>query len=245
MVASPSPCGRYCAVGQRDDGTSVAVPLRCNSWLCRRCAPRLKRRLLSRLQGTQAHTFMTLTANPSAWPSPGVALDVMGAAIPHLFKRIRRRVAPASVEYMLVWEYTAKGWPHAHLLLRGPYIPRRWLSRVWEELTAAPIVDLRAVTTSTAAVNYLAKYLTKSSAPTPGHRRYRFSRHFLTSPPLRLHAGIPGVSTWRIFMGTLSEWLLLMRSQGSRVGIVYGAIGIASTTCPGTPLLAAFSAQPP
>ena len=227
-----STCGSWCAVGQTLDGDWIALPVPCNSWLCPNCAVKLKRALLKRLEGTTVHAFLTLTANPRAHATPDAAYAAMNAAIPHLFKRIRRFRPTPRTEYFLVWEWTARGWPHAHLLLRGPFLPQRWLSKQWRELTAAPIIDVRRVSTAEGAVNYLAKYLTKSLSVPEGHRRYRMSRRFL-APPVKCAAALRfGVIRWYLQAKTVYEFLADYRRLGFTAHLKEGFYGFATLTRP-------------
>lgn len=125
-----------------------------------------------------ATTLLTLTCNPARHPDVNEAFSRTSLAVNQLFKRIRRRWPDAAVEYFLVWERTKKGWPHAHLLLRAPYIPQAWLSIVWEELTGARVVDIRTVHSPADVVSYIAKYLSKDPQAPGNMKRYRCSRLF-------------------------------------------------------------------
>lgn len=191
-------CGAWAVVGTADDGTVVVHPLYCKSWNCRRCAHVNKRRLLRRLEGVESTTFMTLTCNNKLWGNPGAAWVSMSIAVNHLLKRMRRQWPSAELEYFLVWEKTKQGWPHAHLLLRAPFIPQDWLSRHWEELTGAPIVDIRQVHTPVQAMNYIAKYLAKEPAAPPHCKRFRSSKKFFgTVVPMDNPRGRQ-MSSWRL-----------------------------------------------
>lgn len=129
----------------------------------------------------------------------------MSVAINYLVKRIRRHFPLATFEYFVIWERTAKGWPHAHMLLRAPFIPQRWLSVQWSELTGARIVDIRPVRTPEAVAAYVAKYLTKDPQVPTGMKRYRFSKGFLSSivalPPEHTHSP----ATWRLVPSSALE----------------------------------------
>ena len=124
---------------------------------------------------------MTLTCRPSAHQSVESAFVEMSTAVNKLFKRIRRVWPHAEIEYFLVWERTKAGWPHAHLLLRAPYVPQAWLSRHWEELTGARIVDIRRVHTAGQVVSYISKYLSKDPQAPQGMKRFRSSLRFFPS----------------------------------------------------------------
>jgi len=171
-------CGSWSVVGRQEDGTTIVHPLSCKRWSCRSCAPRRKRKLLARLDGTKPVSLLTLTCRPSAHLDPDSAFFTMSASVNKLFKRIRRVWPHAEVEYFLVWERTAKGWPHAHLLLRAPYVPQTWLSRHWADLTGAPIIDIRQVHTAGQVVAYISKYLTKDPQAPAGMKRFRSSLRF-------------------------------------------------------------------
>lgn len=181
-------CGSWSVVGTTEDGEKVVVPLSCRSWACRSCRRRNKRKLLSRLVDVQVTTFVTLTCNPRVHSSPDDAFRRMSLHVNSLVKRIRRQWPDTDLEYFLVWERTKAGWPHAHLLLRAPYIPQRWLSYAWKALTGAPIVDIRKVGDKRSVVSYIAKYLSKDPQAPQGMKRYRCSRRFfgpvVTAGPL-------------------------------------------------------------
>ena len=158
------------------------MPLRCKRWGCPTCGPINRRRLVRRLKTTEVTHLITLTCRPSSFPSPQLAFKHLSAAVPNLVKRIQRQFPAVSFQYLLVWETTRAGWPHAHILARTSYLPQRALSRHWRELTGAPVVDIRRVTDYRAATSYLAKYLTKNLAASPHLKRYRTSRHFWPTP---------------------------------------------------------------
>lgn len=191
-------CGSWSVVGLREDGTTIVHPLYCRSWQCARCARLQKRRLLQRLDGVKAHTFMTLTCNPRAHQDPTLAFTAMSLAVNHLMKRIRRRWPGCEVEYFLVWERTAAGWPHAHLMLRAPFIPQNWLSAQWRDLTGAPVVDIRPVHSSDHLLAYLSKHLVKAPSVPPGMKHYRFSRHFLSQLVPKREPGELRVDHWQL-----------------------------------------------
>lgn len=111
----------------------------------------------------------------------------MSIAINRLVKRLRRRFPAANIQYGLVWEVTKHQWPHAHVLLRAPYVPHRLLSRLWRALTGATIVDIRAVKSTAHVTHYLAKYLSKDLQAPAGMKRYRTSRRYSDVPkPVKL-----------------------------------------------------------
>jgi hypothetical protein len=166
-----------------------AIPLRCRKWDCHTCGPRNRRRLLRCLASTQVDTLMTLTCSRVRYRTPRLAFIHLSRAIPHLMKRLRRTFPRSRIEYFCVWEQTRSGWPHVHVLFRGPYIPQRCLSRQWDALTGSPVVDIRHVDTRRTVAAYVSKYLVKQPHVPPGFRRFRTSRSFWQeeSPTRRSH----------------------------------------------------------
>lgn len=160
----------------------MLIPLRCKCWGCPSCAQTNKRRLLRRLKDTHVTHLITLTCRPSVFSSPYEAFAHLSAAIPNLVKRLLRQFPAAAFQYLVVWETTKAGWPHAHLLARTSYLPQRALSRHWRELTGAPVVDIRRVNDHRGPAHYLAKYLTKTLDAPRGLRRFRTSRAFWPTP---------------------------------------------------------------
>lgn len=148
---------------------------------------------MKRLEPVHVDSLLTLTTNPFRHRDPKQAFFSVSLAVGHLIKRLRRHWPLSAVEYWLVWEVTAKGWPHAHVLLRAPYIPQAWLSTNWEELTGAPIIDIRAIKGSGPVRSYVLKYLSKEPAVPAGCRRYRSSRRFF--PRADVNVGAPPRTT--------------------------------------------------
>lgn len=181
-----------------------AVPAPCNRWDCPACGAYKRRTLYQRLKSHKGQRFMTLTCNPAAYTTPHAAYEAMSTAFSSLVKRIRRRYPARRFEYVLVWEQTKAGWPHLHVLLMGPWIEQRWLSRAWHQLVGAPIVDIRYVRQGVKTASYLSKYLTKAlSAPRGFHRWRKSFAYFPTEKPESQSASSSAFS-WR-YMPTTSS----------------------------------------
>lgn len=142
----------------------------------------MRRRLTTLAAGSHATAFLTLTASVQAHATPLAAFKSLRKAWPRLVQRMRRLRPHDSIEYLWVWETTRAGFPHLHVLLKAPFIPKRWLSRQWQELTGSPIVDIRRIDDSERAAFYVAKYLTKALNAPPGFRRWGSSAGFLPEP---------------------------------------------------------------
>jgi hypothetical protein len=180
-------CGKRSLISTTATGQLVALPLRCRKWDCPICGPRLKKKLIRRFVAGAPTALLTLTCNPVATATRHEAFKLLSLKLNTLFKRIRRRWPYKEIQYAVVWETTKQGWPHAHILLRAPYIPQPLLSSWWADLTGAPVVDIRRVSSAGQVAHYVAKYLTKALEVPPGMKRYRTSRHYsATESPTKL-----------------------------------------------------------
>jgi len=240
-----SQCGVWSVVATGDDGEVLVHPLACRSWNCPRCRQRNTRLLLRRLGSAKVTTFMTLTTNPAAHACVADSFRSTSKAVNVLFKRIRRKWPAAKVEYFLVWERTKKGWPHAHLLLRAPFIPQRWLSATWKELTGAPIVDIRPANTAGEIGAYLVKYLAKDPYVPAGMKRHRCSRHFFDYLLKDLPAGDRQPRVWSLVKRSAYEVAVELRDSGLVVRChPDGSVEAWPVGLPGTPREDTLSLHP-
>jgi len=130
-------------------------------WLCRTCAAAKRRRgrvyhrVMSGTRLPGQWQMWTLTTSEEAW---SVGKDIQ-ASFRALVMRLRRRGLCSG--YLRVVEYTKRGRPHLHLLLRGTPIPHWWLSEAWAELHLSPVVWFSKLRQGAGAGAYLGKYLGK------------------------------------------------------------------------------------
>ena len=135
-------------------------------------------------------------------------------AVSKLIKRWRRRFPNDPVEYFLVWERTKAGWPHAHVLLKAPPVPKRWLSQTWRELTGSYIVDLQKVSSAIHAAGYLTKYLAKDPQVPTGARRWRRSAAFFVKDENPRPSVLPPGTRWHREPHDLQTVMLLWLRRG-------------------------------
>jgi hypothetical protein len=86
----------------------------------------------------------------------------MKAAIPKLVRILR--VKGIVFEYALVWEMHKSGFPHAHLLQKGSYVPWHLMRSIWMSLNIGSHVHIRPVSDAKDAAFYTAKYMSKAVA---------------------------------------------------------------------------------
>lgn len=163
------------------------IGLTCRRWSCRWCAAVKIKRLSWLCSRAKPNRLLTLTVNNSLYANPREAFDATRAFVPELIRSLRKRFG--EIEYLRVTEVTAKGFPHYHLLVRSGYLPHAVVKSLWESYTGATIVDLRPVTNSFGAYNYLTKYLTKLHKIDWTERHVSYSKRFFPDDPAAAYSG--------------------------------------------------------
>ena len=158
-------CGRGTIVGQNPERSHVViVPMRCKSWDCKYCGPFKRRAWIHKLESGKPQRELTLTLAPNPNKTPKDLATDLKNSFRKLVAAIRRRFGP--FEYALVFELTKKGVPHAHVLFRGAYIPKKWLSLQWVRLGHGPVVYIQSVTNHRLHSAHACKYLGKGVGQT-------------------------------------------------------------------------------
>jgi hypothetical protein len=129
-------------LGARDrSGKPIAVPFRCGSWRCSRCAWRVAREDYRRIEFAATSRpewlYVVLTFDPARGSTPWKAYAKAGAL---WHKRLRRRLERVygRLEYVQTWEQTRAGWPHVNLLLRSDALMRDVHARGLERRPVKP-----------------------------------------------------------------------------------------------------------
>ena len=137
----------------------VVIQIRCKRWGCRHCGERKVTYLGWRCQDAEPNRLITLTISTSLWETPRQSYEATKSKVTQLAIRLRRKFG--EFEYFKVLEVTKKGWPHYHLVVRSGYIPQPTISDIWQQLTGAHIVDVRAIKKTRDVYFYVVKYLAK------------------------------------------------------------------------------------
>jgi len=98
--------------------------------------------------GREKLSFLTLSSAPNSPKSISKSFQA-------LIKRLKRAI-PYNYRYVRI--KTEEGNGVLHVVLTAPYLPQAMLSRMWEEIHGAKIVDIRQVKTKRLR-NYLTPYL--------------------------------------------------------------------------------------
>jgi hypothetical protein len=142
----------------------LVIPALCKSWSCPRCRPAKVAQWRAIIIAGKPNRFITLTTDPKLLPDPAAAVAHLNRSFPILIRDIRKNFGP--FEFVRVWEFTEKGYPHIHIVARGGFVPQKWISERWAKLGCGKIVDIRAVGKAKDAARYVAKYLGKSTDET-------------------------------------------------------------------------------
>lgn len=170
-------CGKNTLITPTPLGNWLAE-YRCKCWSCETCAPVRAWLLRQDAKHGAPERFITLTL-PSAWANdPDTGARLLVHAWRMVIQKAARQLGLHHLEYLAVFETTKKGTPHLHILQRGGYIPRLWLSRQMAKFANAPIVDIRRVNNRHHAARYIAKYLAKDVAKFEGCKRYWKTQHW-------------------------------------------------------------------
>lgn len=187
-VYSVSICGDS-SLYKSDGRRAAAKCLYCRSWGCEICRPKRKAKLMAEAADGLPTKFLTLTVNPTLHESADERRQHLTEGFNLLIKALRRLKPDADIQYFWVVERTQAGEPHLHALLRMPYVPQATLSKLWEEITGAFVVDIRKVRGTREAVRYLAKYIGKAPQQFANFKRYGQSKGWqlhLKARPLNL-----------------------------------------------------------
>jgi len=121
-------------------------------------ARRCFQRCISGLERGGPFRFLTLTSTRES--SPHIHKHFRA-----LMARMKRRGLVSG--YIQVPEFTKSGLAHKHIILRGKYIDQAWLSRTWQEIHGAKIVDIRRIRDihgKGRMANEMSKYMSKETA---------------------------------------------------------------------------------
>jgi len=173
-------CSKIGTIVKHQNGVVRAIKISCRSWSCNDCSKMRRKQLIAEAKEGKPSRFITLTCNPNWFNSPEERAQKMVEA----WRTVRRRFLALSknnvLEFLAVFELTARGEPHLHIVTRGSFIKQAWLSEQMRELMGAPIVDIRSVENSKKVAEYVSKYISKRNIKIGTLKRYWRSLKYLT-----------------------------------------------------------------
>lgn len=141
----------------------------CRRWACPICGPRKRAGLVRRIVQAAPSKFITLTCRHEGEPNDQMTRLVRG--LPRLATELRRD--RPEFEYVRMVEQCQDGYPHFHLLARTKFIAQHTLSKIWERLVGAAVVDIRKA--HGRSLGYVSKYITKARDSNGVFSRQRIS----------------------------------------------------------------------
>lgn len=175
-------CGEYTLVNRTDDAVH-AVTLHCRAWSCETCGTRRRAALVEEAAAGKPNTLLTLTSPRGTVEGQPQRRRDLGRAWALMRKRAMRHYSLKELPFLAVVERTKAGEPHLHILLRVKWLDQAWLSEQMKGLNGAPIVDIRRITSTRMAINYVTKYIGKAPARFGRQKGYWSSRDWLLAKP--------------------------------------------------------------
>lgn len=208
-------CSEAITVNRNDDGGQACL-LKCKRWTCDKCLPDLRREVIAKAIDGKPRAMLTLTCDPKNYDDPSAAARDMKRALVLLRRNLKKSFGIDKLPFICVFERHKSGWPHMHLLIRGPFIPWKWLSLTWKRLIGAIHVDIRKVKGPTDAARYVAKYIGKEPFAFEGCKRWWRSHNYDLSEDKdepRLRYG----QSWTEVQTTIANYLRALRFTGAEV----------------------------
>lgn len=163
------------------DGT--LSPVRCKRWSCPHCAPINRKKVIGIARRAKPDALLTLTLAPKIDETPDQMAKRLKEGLRLLRLRLKRHSRFSNFQFMAVFERHKSGFPHLHLLIKGSFIPWRWLRRAWEEITGSHQIDIRKINSEGLAALYVAKYIGKDLAAFRHCKRWWRSHGYSAEDP--------------------------------------------------------------
>lgn len=194
-----------------------AHPIRCKRWSCPVCREVNRAKVIAIAGKSKPRAMLTLTVNSNDHATPEAAAIAIKEGLRLLRLRLSRHPRFIRFEFLAVFERHQSGYPHLHLLIKGGFIPWKWLRKVWHEITGAYIVDISRIKSRRKAGWYVAKYIGKDLSAFPSCKRWWRSHNYSTDvedekpqdrrfgPPRRYEANAHRLRTVMAFEGFTVE----------------------------------------
>ena len=162
--------------------TLTLSPLRCRCWTCDHCGPRRAKDLRRLALRGDPTTFLTLTIRKGRFPTPDAQAVELAKGWRMLRQYLMRFYGLKALPFLIVIEKHKSGWPHAHILLRAPYLDHNVIRNWWAARFDSRIIDIRQVKDQHQAAKYVTDYLSKGPHAYAGTKRYWRSQDYELRP---------------------------------------------------------------
>jgi len=153
-----------------------------------------KAQLIRLAASGQADRFITITCRRDEFRTPNEAAAALAAAWRRFVLHWRRRNKGQSCEYLCVVEAHKSGWPHLHILWRGPWVAWSYLKAEMTALLGSPHVHIKRIFKSSSYAAYVAKYIGKAAHKFGTTKRYWASKHYELKHPTDARKVFPKIS---------------------------------------------------
>lgn len=183
----------------------VVSRYRCKGWDCQYCGPKRLKRLAKEAYLGNPNKFLTLTARKTDGGCPHEAAAKLVEAWKRMREEIQRKRGIGAIPFIAVFEKTKEGWPHLHILFRGPYIAQKWISQYMQRRTDSPICWIVKIKSRKKAAAYVAKYISKAPDQFKGRKRYWRNQPYI--PPLEKKK--PSPHEWHLVQTSLETYAFM------------------------------------
>lgn len=157
----------------------AAVTRRCKCWTCDNCVDGRRTRLKREAERGNPSIFLTLTTRRLSDRTAAEEARLQSKWFAELMRRMAKRTSRKRVQFLIVRESHKSGWPHMHVLIRGPYVPWQWIRAEWLAISGSDRINVKAVNNRGHAAGYIASYVKKAPAKFGNLRRYWMSQDYL------------------------------------------------------------------
>lgn len=194
-------CGCATFIGQTATGKTLKRYF-CKTWRCPRCAPQKAKRLCKEAYLGKPNKFLTLTTNVHKFETPDVAANRLVESFRRMREAIQKKYGYGPIPFIAVFEETANGWPHLHILMRCGYIDQKWISEFMRRRMDSPICWIEQIKSRKKCASYVAKYIGKNPVRFTGCQATWRNKFWLG--PRKKKA--PSATEWRLSPASLELW---------------------------------------
>jgi hypothetical protein len=186
---------------------SRAITQRCRAWTCDECLPRRRNQLIALGCAGDPTRFLTFTVIHRPGESPLIGAKLLTASFRTFLKLLKRKYPTQRLEYLAVMEAHKDGWPHLHVLARGPWIDVEWMREQWKRLTGAHRIGLEKPKTKRGVAAYIGKYIGKAPHKFGTLKRYWQSKAWDKRRKRSKREGLDFDETWQVLHDSLNDWV--------------------------------------
>lgn len=208
-------CTDFCLVNANQQRGTV-TGLKCKRWQCSICQPLNRWKVMQLAKRGAPNLFMTLTVSHKKYSSPDEMACDMRRGLVLLRRKIADRWGVENIPFFVVFEKHKSGWPHMHLLLRGPYLHQAVLLGMWRSIMGDAGVNVKEIRKKEAVLAYVVKYIGKDLQKFEGCKRYWRSQNYEMEKEVFEKAKLYGLG-YRRSRGTVDYFRMRLARDGCKI----------------------------